>query len=355
MSLYAVILAGGVGARFWPRSRQQRPKQFLSVFGDQSLIQETVNRMGTLIDSAGLLAITRADQAGILQKQLPSLAAHQILLEPVGRSTAPCIGLAAWLLAARDPEAVMVVLPSDHLIQDSILFQDTLREAIEYVQAHDVLMTVGIQPSQPETGYGYILFEQEAMQHRIHQVRQFVEKPDLETARRYVQSERYLWNAGMFIWKARTILEEIARHAPDLYALLCTLPNDVHDPDFERLMVEIYPSFPTRSIDYAVMEKSDKVCVVKGFFGWSDVGSWESVYQLSPQDHDGNVLRGDVFHLDCSNSYLYSPHRFTAMIGLRDLLVVDTEDALLICHRDRAQDVRLVMQELERTHRGDLC
>lgn len=355
MSLYALILAGGVGARFWPRSRQLRPKQFLSVFSEYSLIQDTMARIEGLVAPERLLTITRADQASQLQSQVPELEAHQLLLEPIGRSTAPCIGLAARLLAAQDPEAIMLVLPSDHLIQDQTLFHETLERAVEYVKAHDVLMTVGIQPSHPETGYGYILFDEQSQGHSIHRVRQFVEKPELEAARRYVQSERYLWNAGIFVWKATTLLAELAKHDPELYAALLELPDDSRHPDFERQMAELYPTLQTRSIDTAVLEKSDQVCVIKGFFGWSDVGSWESVYQLSPHDGDGNVIRGDAFALDVSRSYIYSPKRFCALIGVRDLLVVDTEDALLICHRERAQDVRLVVQHLETTSRGELC
>ncbi|HEY9844347.1 MAG: mannose-1-phosphate guanylyltransferase [Candidatus Sericytochromatia bacterium] len=355
MSVFAVILAGGVGARFWPRSRQRCPKQYLSVFSDQSLIQSTIERIGDLVPTEGLLAITRSDQAALLHEQLPQLGPEQILLEPAGRSTAPCIGLAAHLLGARDPDALMLVLPSDHLIQDGPLFQETLQEAISYVQEHDVLMTIGIQPTHPETGYGYILFEPQPLQHGIHHVRHFVEKPDIETARRYVQSERYLWNAGMFIWKAATILAEIEKYDPELYALLQALPKDPHHPDFAPLLAELYPALPTRSIDYTVMEKSDRVCVIKGFFGWSDVGSWESVYQRSPHDHDGNVIRGDVFAHDCSSSYIYTPHRFAAVIGVRDLLVIDTEDALLVCHRERAQDVRQVIKYLERAGRSELA
>ncbi len=358
MSLYALILAGGVGARFWPRSRQLQPKQFLSVFSENSLIQDTLNRIAPLVAADKVRVMTRFDQAHLLREQLPNLSEQQLVLEPFSRSTGPAIAVAARLLAAQDPEAMMLVLPSDHRIQDQPLFQETLSQAIEYVRTHDVLMTVGIQPSHPETGYGYLLFDNQPLQtglHPLYAVRQFVEKPEIEAARRYVQSERYLWNSGMFIWKAKTLLAELALHAPELYQAVMQLPDNQSDPDFDAQLKTLYSQLESGSIDTVVLEKSAKVCVIKGFFGWSDVGSWESVYQLSPHDNSGNVVRGDAFTYDVSRSYIYTPQRFSALIGVSDLLVVDTEDALLICHRDRAQDVRLVVQHLESTSRGELC
>ncbi|MGV3525167.1 MAG: mannose-1-phosphate guanylyltransferase [Candidatus Sericytochromatia bacterium] len=354
MSLHAVILAGGVGARFWPRSRQNCPKQYLSVFSEYSLIQETVRRLREGLPLAAIWVITRHDQREVLQEQLPDLHADQLICEPAGRSTAPCIALAAKAIAERDPEALMLVLPADHLIQDQPLFVDTLQRAVDYLSEDDLLMTVGIQPNRPETGYGYLLFGRQALSEGIHRVKQFVEKPDLETARRYVRSERYLWNAGMFLWRVRTIQAEIRQHLPRLASAFDALPR-TDDADFESALAATYAELPVCSIDHGVLEKSERVGVIKGHFGWSDVGSWESVYALSPQDDDGNVLRGQVYTLDTQDSYIYSPQRFTAVIGLRDLVVVETPDALLICDRKRSQDVRHVVHHLTQSKHEELC
>ncbi len=354
MSLYAVILAGGVGARFWPRSRQHCPKQYLGVFSEQSLIQETVDRIASLVPQERVLIVTREDQVGVLQEQLPDLEPWQILKEPMGRSTAPCLALAAHTLCQRDPEATMLVLPSDHLIQDTPLFLETVEQAVRYCQEKEALITFGIQPNRPETGYGYILYADAAESKGVHRVKQFVEKPDLETARRYVQSERYLWNSGMFVWQAKTLQSEIRTYLPDLMEAFSELPADPTDPRFESVLRTLYAPLTPLSIDHGIMEKSKRVYVIKSYFGWSDVGSWESVYHMSPQNPFGNVLRGEVHAIDTHNSYIYSPHRFTATIGIEDLIVVDTPDALLISSMERSQDVRDIVKHLENLKKDQL-
>lgn len=354
MSLYAVILAGGVGARFWPRSRQHCPKQYLGVFSEQSLIQETVDRIASLVPQERILIVTREDQVEVLQKQLPDLEPWQILQEPVGRSTAPCLALAAHTLLHRDPEATMLVLPSDHLIQDTALFLETVEQAVDYCHSKQALVTFGIQPNRPETGYGYILYAEEAETDGVHRVKQFVEKPDLATARRYVQSERYLWNSGMFVWQAKTLEDEIRTYLPDLMEAFSGLPSDPEDPEFNRKLRSVYVPLEPLSIDHGIMEKSKRVYVIKSYFGWSDVGSWESVYHMSPQNAFGNVLRGDVHTIDTHNSYIYSPHRFAATIGVENLIVVDTPDALLITSMERSQEVRDIVKHLETLKKDQL-
>jgi mannose-1-phosphate guanylyltransferase len=347
MSLYAVILAGGVGARFWPRSRQHCPKQYLGVFSEQSLIQETVERIASLVPEDRVLVVTREDQVSVLQEQLPNLEPWQILKEPVGRSTAPCLALAAHTLLHRDPEATMLVLPSDHLIQDTPLFLETVERAVATCEEKDALITFGIQPNRPETGYGYILYSSEAVSDGVHKVKQFVEKPDLATARRYVQSERYLWNSGMFVWQASTLVDEIRTYLPALMESIEALPADPADPDFDTQLKATYLPMEPLSIDHGLMEKSKQVYVIKSYFGWSDVGSWESVYHMSDRDPFGNVLRGEVHAIDTHNSYIYSPHRFAATIGVENLIVVDTPDALLISSMQRSQEVRDIVKHLE--------
>ncbi len=354
MTLYAVILAGGVGARFWPRSRQHCPKQYLGVFSEQSLIQETVKRIESLVPTERVIIVTRADQVDVLREQLPNLKPWQILQEPQGKSTAPCLALAAHTLSAQDENACMLVLPSDHLIQDEALFLETVERAVNHCQQTQSLITFGIQPNRPETGYGYILYDAQPVTEGVHQVKQFVEKPDLETARRYVQSERYLWNSGMFVWRTQTLLKEIQTHLPELAVAFESLPQNPEDPEFTPALENLYEGLQPLSIDHGIMEKSERVCVIKSYFGWSDVGSWESVYHMTPQNAFGNVLRGEVHTIDTHNSYIYSPHRFTATIGLENLIVVDTPDALLLCDMTRSQEVRNIVKHLERKEKDTL-
>ncbi|PIQ27872.1 mannose-1-phosphate guanylyltransferase [bacterium (Candidatus Blackallbacteria) CG17_big_fil_post_rev_8_21_14_2_50_48_46] len=344
-SIYAVVLAGGSGSRFWPRSRQALPKQLLNIFGENTLIQETLSRLKNLIPRSHQIIITHELQADLIREQLADWQPENLIAEPMGRNTAACIGLAAKLLLARDPNALMLVLPADHMIQMTDLFIQQIQLALDFAQTGPYLVTLGVEPDRPETGYGYLHIRNQG--EAICKVLEFVEKPDLERAIQYVSSGDYLWNSGMFIWRADTIQAEMERHSPEIYTALQALPDSVLAPDFAQKLEEVYSDLPPISIDYAVLEKSNQVFTLRGNFGWSDIGSWESVYSLSQKNREGNALTGEVFVKETRNSYIYSPHKFTAVIGVENLIVVDTEDALLICNRDHSQEVRAAVKYLE--------
>lgn len=344
-SAWAVVLAGGSGSRFWPRSRQTLPKQLLKIFGENTLIQDTLHRLEPLIPSTRQLIITHQLQAELIREQLPDWPAENLIAEPLGRNTAACIALAARLLLARDPDALMLILPADHMIQEQAIFQQQLAEALQFAASGPWLVTLGVEPDRPETGYGYLQIA--AGSEGFCKVLKFVEKPDLERARTYLAGGDYLWNSGMFIWRAATIWAELQSHCPAICQALETLPDSPLSADFQPRLEAAYQSLPAISIDYAVLEKSTQVYTLRGRFGWSDVGSWESVYSLSQKTREGNALTGDIFARGTTNSYVYSPHKFTAVIGVDNLIVVDTEDALLICNRDQAQEVRAAVKYLE--------
>ncbi|MBT8401585.1 MAG: NTP transferase domain-containing protein [Rhodothermia bacterium] len=351
MNLYAVIMAGGIGSRFWPESRRARPKQFLRVLGEDTLIQKTVNRLESLIPPDRCFVVTHADYVDQTREQLPNIPKDNILAEPVGRNTAPCILYAAIKLYSQDPEAVMVVLPADHLVQQVDRFHDTLRVAAEKAVEEDTLVTIGITPTHPATGYGYIQFDGTSDHEgngalKPHRVRTFAEKPDIETAERFLDSGDFLWNSGMFIWRADSIRHAIEKHMPDTAAAFTELESAAGTDDEEAAVHSAYASCPSLSIDYGVMERADNVFVVPGSFGWSDVGDWRAVYDLSPKDEHGNALSGNVIVHDSSRCLVESDKRLIALVGIHDAVVVETEDAILICHRDSAQQVKNIVEYL---------
>ncbi len=346
--IHAVIMAGGVGARFWPRSRKKKPKQVLNIFGSNTLLQETVSRISSLIPLPQILIITTVELVEHIRKQLPDLAIDNIIAEPVGRNTAPCIGLAAQILKGRDPDGIMVVLPADHLISDGERFIACLQQAIETAEQDDALVTIGITPTQPETGYGYIQYDQSARSASgAYRVKTFAEKPNYDTAKRFIESGDFLWNSGMFIWSVKSILSEIEHSLPELYAALeaiSAISGESKETEFEHLYSGLRPI----SIDYGVMERAQNVAVVKGDFSWSDIGNWAEVYRLSPKDSDGNVnLDGHVL-IDSKNCMVDSTDHLVATVGVDNLIIINTGDALLICHRDHAQNVKQIVEYMER-------
>ena len=349
--LYAVIMAGGIGSRFWPKSRIDHPKQFLKVFGEATLLQNTVARLQGLVPIERCYIVTHQRYVEKTREQLPALPPENILAEPIGRNTAPCITYAAIKLLAQDPDALMVVLPADHVIRNVRAFHETLRVAIEKAQEPGALVTIGIKPTYPATGYGYIQFEGSA-EHlfeelRPYRVRTFAEKPDLATAERFLDSGDFLWNSGMFIWRADSILNEVQRYLPDLYEAFEPLRQAVGTPDEPRLVEQTYQTCPSISIDYGVMERSQNAWVVPGNFEWSDVGDWRAVYDLSPKDQLGNALKGQVIVRDASRNYVDTEKRLVVLIGIHDTAVIDTDDALLICNLDSTQQVKNVVEYLQ--------
>lgn len=346
--IHAVIMAGGVGSRFWPRSRKKKPKQVLNIFGSNTLLQETVSRISTLVPPANILIVTTRDLTGHIKQQLPKFSGENFVIEPVGKNTAPCIALAALRLQKSDPEAIMVVLPADHLISDKKRFVSCVEQAIKAAEQDDSLVTIGITPTQPETGYGYIQFDvNDKKRTGAFGVKTFAEKPTLETAQRFLTSGDFLWNSGIFIWSVKRILSEIEKSLPELHAALSEI-NKLQEPDKEIQFEHIYGGLRPISIDYGVMERASNVAVVKGDFSWSDIGNWAEVYRLSPKDDTGNVnLNGHVL-LDTYNCLVDSSDRLVATVGVQDLIIINTADALLICHRDHAQDVKRIVEYMER-------
>ncbi|MGE5680082.1 MAG: mannose-1-phosphate guanylyltransferase [Bacillota bacterium] len=347
MELYAVIMAGGIGSRFWPRSKEKKPKQLLKIFGNNSMIQDTVNRLDGLVKKENIYIITNKIQKLEIKNQLPEIPAENIVDEPFGKNTAAAIGLASIIVGKKDKEAVILTLPADHIIKEKEDFQNTLKSAAEFAYKSKGLVTIGIVPTRPETGYGYIQIDEKPAQDNIYKVLTFAEKPNYATAVRFIESGDFLWNSGMFIWRIDSILNEIKLHMPELFEGLLQIEESLDTPQFEKVLSNVYGQLKSISIDYGVMEKSEIVYLTRGSFTWSDVGSWEEVYQLSEKDEDGNAIVGKAYCQNTNDSYIYSPKKFTAVVGVDNIIVINTEDALLICRRDKSQDVKNVVDYLK--------
>jgi mannose-1-phosphate guanylyltransferase len=334
-------MAGGSGTRFWPRSRRLLPKQLLPELGSRSLLQETVARLAGLVPASQILIVTHRDHATGVRRQLPNLPRQNILSEPIARNTAPCLALAALEIERRAPGATFVSVPADHAIADPREFRATLLEALAWAAAEPVAVTIGIRPTAPETGYGYIQVGAKAAG-RTARVRAFVEKPNATRARKFVASRQYLWNSGMFAWQTATILDLLDRLLP---AVMGPLRMAMAKRARQRpaALARAYARVPSISIDYGVMEHARGVLVVAGDFGWSDVGSWTALAELNVAGSSTHVVP-----VDAKNAVVFGNGRLVAVVGIEDVIVVDTPDAILVCHRDRAQDVRRVVDELAR-------
>jgi mannose-1-phosphate guanylyltransferase len=355
--MFAVIMAGGKGSRFWPRSREKMPKHLLDIQGERTIIRETVDRIRPLVPPERTLIVTGRSHAAELIRQLPEIPSENILIEPVGRNTAPCIGLAALHIQKRVPDAVMLVLPSDHRIGDEAEFRRVLEAAGRTAAEGNPLVTIGIRPTGPETGYGYIEqgdpwgHDAASCPHsagRIYRVRSIREKPPLEQAREFLRQGGFCWNSGMFVWKASTILGAVKRFLPELHEGLMQIREALGTEREEEVVGDVYSAQKAVSIDYGVMEKAEDVLVVPGDFGWSDLGSWDALWEVSEKDENGNAVRGEFIGIDAGDCLIHSPGKLVALVGVRDLLVVETDDALLICRRGQSQDVRKVVEILEK-------
>lgn len=354
MKIIPVIMAGGKGERFWPKSRKSLPKQFLNILGERSMLQATVDRIMKMAPLNDVYIATGEEYAELVRNQLPALPVRNLILEPVGKNTAPCIGLAASVLNRYyGPDAVMVVIPSDHMILDELRYLEVLQAGAQAVQdPGDSLLTIGITPTGPETGYGYIKtgdLTAELGKEKVYRVERFVEKPDAETARCYIESGNYLWNSGMFIFRAATILDNIATHLPDLRAALERIESAAgSDQQYNDVLDREYRALQSISIDYGVMEKAEQVMVVPGEFGWDDVGSWTSLERIGQSGEEKNIIRGNVISLDNHGCIVEagSKQRLVAILGADDLIVVDTEDATLICPKDRAQEIKKILENI---------
>jgi mannose-1-phosphate guanylyltransferase len=352
---YALILAGGRGTRFWPRSRRRSAKQVLNVVGERSLIQDTVDRLTPLIPAERIWILTNEHLRDIIAAQLPGVPRSQILAEPAQRNTAPAIGLAAHVLHSIDAHAVMGVFPADHVVAKPAIFRSVLRAAFRGAGAGH-LMVVGIEPRWPETGYGYIEFPRGTTSgsRGAVPVRRFHEKPDLRKARRYVNAGHYYWNSGMFFWRTEVLLEALRRHLPKTASLVAALPP-FGEREFHAALERVFPLCENISIDFGVMEKAHNVSgIAAPDFGWNDVGSWNAVWELLPHDECGNVVGHDSVCLEARNNFVDARGKVVALLGVKDLIVVDTPDALLVASRDRAQSVGEILKTLEHRKREDL-
>jgi mannose-1-phosphate guanylyltransferase len=351
--MYAVIMAGGRGTRFWPRSRERKPKHLLDIVSSRTIIQETVDRIRPLIEPQNILVVTGRKHARELIKQLPEIPAENIIIEPVGRNTAACIGLAALHIQKKAGDDVLVVLPSDHAIGNPDKYRTVIAAAAQIAAKDKTLVTIGIKPTSPHTGFGYLEGGDSAGHTagiEVFRVRSIREKPDIQQAEAFVQSGRFYWNSGMFVWKASTILSEIELFLPDLHRGLLTIKNTLGTPAEKATVSRVYRRLKSISIDYGVMEKADTVFVLPGDFGWSDVGSWDTLWDIADKDISGNAVigGGTLIAENASQSLIYSPRKLVTLVGVNDLIVVDTKDALLICRRGESQQVKNTVEALEK-------
>ncbi len=354
---YAMILAGGSGTRFWPLSRRRRPKQLLELFGSGTMLAQTVDRIRPLIPPERIYVLTNELIRSHVARCLPDIPESQIVAEPAARNTAPAIGLGAHEIARRDPEGVMVVLPSDHVITKPAAFRQVLRAGCRFASTEGRTVVVGLKPARPETGYGYVQVSDSsstlAAPLGISRVLAFKEKPDAELAARYLASGDYLWNGGMFIWRASTVLRHFVEFQPEMARDLARIA-DGGGIRSAKTLKRLYPNLQKISIDYALMEKIPDIHAIAADIGWSDIGSWEVAYQLSPKDRDGNVLPANSLSLKSRRNMIVSSKRYVVTAGVDDLVIVETEDALLVCGRSYSQEVGRAVEQLEKIGRLDL-
>ncbi len=358
-SFWTVIPAGGSGTRLWPLSRSVKPKFLLPLLGDRSLLQQTVDRLNPLSPHAKMLVICGTAHAAAVARQLPELPDANIVVEPSPKGSGPAIALAAAIIALHDPNAVMGSFAADHEVQDPVAFEAAVRTAIATASSDDWLVTIGLTPTRPETGYGYIERSDDVVAvspyGKAYRAVRFIEKPPLEDAEKYVATGRFLWNASMFVWRAQTLLDELEDLQPALHAAVCRIAQAWGTSAQEQVVAEVWPGIEESTIDQGVMEKAPRVAVVPAEIGWSDVGDWHGLGELVKKDEEGNSLHGAVTAIDCNRCVLWSDSgRMIVTIGLENAIVVETHDTVLVADRGRAQEVRRIVKELRSIGRHDL-
>ena len=354
--VYGVIMAGGKGTRLWPEGWQSKPKQLLSLVEGRTMIRIAVERLAPLIPPERQIIVTTTEYAEMTAEALPSFPRENILAEPQGKNTAPCIGWAAVKIRKKDPDAVMAVVTADHAISDENLFRQTLSAAIETAQQQDIVTTVGLRPTRPETGFGYLRYSDLLGNENgldIFRVAEFVEKPDLDRAKQYLENGQYLWNSGMFIMRVSFALELFRRHLPRHHSLLMQIADSAGTEDEERITEKCYAEFASISIDYGIMEHAAEVAVVPGQFDWADVGTWTALDFIREHDKDGNIVDGQHIGIDTNDCIIRSQHGLVATLGVHDLVIVNTPEALLVCTKDKAQEVKALVNHLEEIGRID--
>lgn len=350
MKTTAVIMAGGRGERFWPKSRNSRPKQFLSLTKDgETMIQKTVKRLNSLVETEDIFIVTNSAYIEIVKDQLPNIPEQNILAEPCARNTAPCIAFAASVINRKYDDAVMLVLPSDHLISYEDLYVGTLKKAIAVSLEKKNLVTIGITPTYPETGYGYINFSSTTAEGNCdaYMVKRFVEKPDIFTAKEYLSSGKYLWNSGMFVWKISSIMENMKTYMPNIYEGALKIGQAFGTDDFNKVLKNEFNNFTSESIDFGIMEKADDIYTIPGSFGWDDVGNWLAVERINETDDNKNYIEGNVISINSERTTVCAGKRLIAAVGLEDVIIVDTDDAVLVCSKNNTQDVKKVIERLK--------
>ena len=347
--IYPVIMAGGRGERFWPMSRIKTPKQLLAITSDKTMIQETVERLGQVADEHNIIIVTNAVQASSIKDQLCKLAPEKIVAEPCARNTAPCIMLAAAYVAHEDENGVMVILPADHVIHKHDEFAATIKDTVRLAEQEDALFTIGITPAYPATGYGYIHVGEKVnsdSKTQFYTVNQFREKPDINLAERFVESGEFLWNSGIFVWRVNVFIDVLKSFMPSLYDSYLRIRQSLKDGNAVEVVSELYPGLPNISIDYGIMEKAQRVIVAKSRFDWDDVGAWDAVAKHFPADNNDNVAKGKFVGVDCKDCIVFSENKLVAGVGIENLVVVVTDDAVLVCDKSRAQDVKALVKKL---------
>jgi mannose-1-phosphate guanylyltransferase len=344
-NLYAVIMAGGRGERFWPLSMDTLPKPFIPLLGENSLIQDTVDRIRPLVPPDSIFISIGATHIETARQQLPGIPADNFIVEPVGRDTSACLGFCALHIEKRDRDGVMLALPADHFIRDAEAYRHTLQTGLDNLEdATGVVF--GIQPGRPETGYGYIQAEKPISSSDAWPVIRFVEKPDASTAAQYLAAGNYFWNSGMFLWRNRTLLELIREHMPELDAGLCKLRPLIGSRENDGKIAEIFPELPRISIDFGIMEKISGLRLIPARFGWDDIGTWAALERALPADADGNICRGSHATLETNNCILYAQNATVATFGVTDLIVVEAYGKVLVCPKNRASDLKKLVKEL---------
>ena len=360
MNNYAVIMAGGIGQRFWPKGTSKHPKHFLKIVNDhETMIQATYKRLTNIFHDERIFVVTNKSYKAEVHRQLPRIPEDNIICEPFGRNTAPCIGLACLFIGQFNKKANVLVIPSDHIIQNVSEYQRVIKSGLNFVTGNGGIVTLGISPTHPETGYGYIQYNLDKMipvqlnengesSEKVFKVKTFAEKPNLELAKAFIESGDFLWNSGMFIFRVDTMLAEIQNLLPELYQSLVNLDAHILSNDFQKYLEFEYSRIKGISIDYGVMEKSQNVFTIRSNFGWSDLGSWDEIYNLKDKDANGNVKFGRTVTINTKNCLILNDKIIVATVGVEDLLIVNTEDGLLICKRGDSQNVKEVTDYLKR-------
>ncbi len=360
MNDYAIIMAGGIGTRFWPKGRAKLPKQFLKIGSDSdTMIQKTVKRLDGMIHHTKIFIVTNINYKALVKKQLPHIPEENIICEPFGKNTAPCIALACLYIKQFNPEAGVFVIPSDHIVNNVKDYQNVVKSGLSFVKENGGIVTLGISPTKPETGYGYIQFDSDISTEvspagnsdysdTVYKVKTFAEKPTLEVAKAFLESGDFLWNSGMFIFRIDTMMEEFKNNLPEINAEMIALEEKLYDKEFPKLLEEAYSQIKGISIDYGIMEKSSQVYTIRSYFDWSDVGSWDEIYNMKQKDENGNLSQGMSVLINSKNCMVLNDQRITAVVGCEDLLIIDTDNGLLVCKRGDSQNVKEVVDYLRR-------